>query len=87
MTACEISFSSKTAPTLTGDNEPSIFSRTLVTGILREQMGFPHIGQIRHRREINVESQSVQRSPHGRPCLIGILRIPTMSPASSPGRW
>ena len=28
------------APTLTGDNEPSIFSRTLVTGILREQMGF-----------------------------------------------
>ena len=28
------------APALTGDNEPSIFSRTLVTGILREQMGF-----------------------------------------------
>lgn len=28
------------APTLTGDNEPSIFSQTLVTGILREQMGF-----------------------------------------------
>ena len=28
------------APALTGDNDPSIFSRTLVTGILREQMGF-----------------------------------------------
>lgn len=28
------------APALTGDNEPSIFSRTLVTDILREQMGF-----------------------------------------------
>ncbi len=28
------------APALTGDNEPSIFSQTLVTGILREQMGF-----------------------------------------------
>lgn len=28
------------ASALTGDNEPSIFSRTLVTGILREQMGF-----------------------------------------------
>lgn len=28
------------APALTGDNEPSIFSRMLVTNILREQMGF-----------------------------------------------
>ena len=28
------------ASALTGDNEPSIFSQTLVTGILREQMGF-----------------------------------------------
>lgn len=28
------------APALTGNNEPCIFSRELVTGILREQMGF-----------------------------------------------
>lgn len=28
------------APSLTGDNEPSIFSETLITGILREEMGF-----------------------------------------------
>ncbi len=28
------------APSLTGDNEPSLFSRVLVTDILREQMGF-----------------------------------------------
>lgn len=28
------------APALTGDNEPSIFSRVLVTDILRDQMGF-----------------------------------------------
>nr|WP_302593459.1 glycoside hydrolase family 3 N-terminal domain-containing protein [uncultured Acetatifactor sp.] len=31
------------APALTGDNEPSIFSRVLVTDILRNQMGFQGI--------------------------------------------
>lgn len=28
------------APALTGNNEPCIFSEQLITGILREQMGF-----------------------------------------------